>query len=772
MTAGDAFGAALSRRSVLAAGLTIGFTLAQGRGARAAAAPQEHVAPEGGLAPNAFVRIDPSGPVRLVLPYVEMGQGAYTGEATLLAEELDVGLDQVELEHAPPNEALYKNPFLGQQATGGSTSMRAGWTGLRQAGALARTLLVETAAAEWGVDPATCVTERGVVSHPASRRSASYGSLVEAARRRPAPAKVMLKTPDQFRIIGKPVKRLDTPDKVNGSMIYGIDVRLPGMKVASVVSCPTFGGKVLAVDDSKARAVPGVREVVRLESTVAVIGDHFWAAKCGAEALDITWDLGPNRTFSTTALIDALNTASQAQQPTKVMREVGDLGHAGRSIEAVYQQPMLAHAAMEPINAVVHVRPDACEIWVGTQVPTACVDEAARASGLPPEKIIVHNHYIGGGFGRRLYAESIGMAVSIAKAVDYPVKMIWTREHDIQHDIPRPYYYDRIAARLDGEGRPVAWTDRVTSDSVLRRFAPPAYAALGKDDDITEGADTPPYDIPNLRAEWVDHPMPAALKIGWWRGVGPTHNLFKVEGFLDECALACGKDPVAYRRMLLQKNPRALGVLELAAGKIGWSNPLPPGADGVRVGRGVALAAPFGTYVCSMLEVEVSPQGEIRLRRSVTAVDCGIAINPDTVKAQIEGGLVFGWTAALYGKLTYENGAAQQSNFHDYRIMRIGEVPPLEVHLVASAEPPGGIGEVGTAIAAPALANAVAAATGMRLRTLPIDRARLVKDDRAKNSVLAAAEPFVALAAVGAAAALAAGATLAAGAMLEEERQP
>jgi isoquinoline 1-oxidoreductase beta subunit len=527
-----------------------------------------------------------------------------------------------------------------------------------------------------------------------------------------------------------------------------------------VVSCPTFGGKVQSVDESKARAVPGVRDVVRLESTVAVIGDHFWAAKCGADALDITWDLGPHTDFSTEKLVDALHAASQAAHPTMVMREVGDLGHDGTLIEAIYQQPMLAHAPLEPLNAVVHVRPDACEIWVGTQVPPRCVDEAVKVTGLPADKVILHNHYIGGGFGRRLDSDSVRMAVSIAKAVDYPVKMIWTREHDIQHDIPRPYYYDRIAAKLDADGRPVAWTDRVTSDSVLRRWAPPAYAAVGKDSDITEGADTPPYDLPNLRAEWVDHPMPAELPIGWWRGVGPTHNLFKVEGFIDECARAVGKEPVAYRRMLLTKNPRALGVLDLAAEKMGWSTAPAKRAEGVRVGRGVALAAPFGSYICTMLEVEVTPQGEIRLCRSVSAVDCGIAINPDTVMAQVQGGLVFGWTAALYGQLTYENGAVQQSNFHDYRMMRINEIPALEVHVVQSGESPGGIGEVGTAIAAPALANAVCAATGVRFRKLPIDRAQLLKSSAARDEALASAAPFAALAAVGSVAALAIGATL------------
>jgi isoquinoline 1-oxidoreductase beta subunit len=726
-----------SRRGVLVGGgLVLGFTLMSGRGARAAAArslPQEHIGTADAFAPNAFIRIDPSGPVRLVLPYVEMGQGTYSGEAALLAEELDLGLDQIAVEHAPPNAALYTNPFLGQQATGGSTSMRAGWKGLRQAGAEARARLVAEAARRWSVDPKSCSTARGVVTHAATGRTLDYAALAKGAAAGPPPQGVSVKDPKDFRIIGKPMRRVDTADKVDGSTLYGIDVRLPGMMVATVVSCPALGGRVMSVDDRQARTVPGVREVVRLDNAVAVIGDHFWAAKCGVEALEIEWDLGPNQDFSTRGLVTALDQASKARQPTKVMREVGRQGASGKTLEAIYQVPMLAHAPMEPMNATVHVRPDACEIWVGTQVPTRCVDEAVKVTGLPADKIIVHNHYIGGGFGRRLDSDGVAMAVKVAKAVPYPVKLIWTREHDIRHDIPRPYYYDRISATLDGDGRPVAWTDRVTSDSVLRAWFPPAYAATGKDDDLLEGAAEPPYDIPNLRAEWVDHPMPAALRVGWWRGVGPTHNLFKVESFVDECAHAAGKDPVAYRRMLLHKNLRALGVLDLAADKIGWSTPL----AGTRVGRGVALGAPFGSYICAIVDVEVSPQGEVRIRRSVTAVDCGIAINPNTVEAQVQGGLVFGWSAALYSQLTFEKGGVQESNFHDYRVMRLNETPPLEVHIVKSSESPGGIGEVGTAIAAPALGNAIFAATGVRLRSLPIDRTLLVADKGAEKVVVA-----------------------------------
>ncbi len=731
-----------SRRAALAgaAGLVVGFTLLKGHAARAAAGaalPNENIAPGAAFAPNAFIRIDTKGPIRLVLPYVEMGQGAYTGEATLMAEELDVGLDQIEVEHAPPNAALYMNPLLGGQATGGSTSMRAGWTGLRKAGAAARTLLVQVAAERWSVDPSTCTVERGVVHHAPTGRTAAYAALAGAAGKLPVPAKPVLKNPTDFKIIGHSVRRVDTAGKVDGSITYGIDVRVPGMKIATLASSPSFGGTVKTLNEAAARAVPGVRDVVRLEGTVAVIGDHFWAAKTGLEAAAVEWTPGPGAGFSTAGLIAALDQASTSGTPV-VMRQVGDLTRTGKSIEAVYQVPMLAHAPMEPLNAVVHVTADSCEIWVGTQVPTRCVDEAMKATGLPKEKITVHNHYIGGGFGRRLEADYVGVAVRIAKAVSYPVKVVWTREQDIQHDIPRPYYFDRIGAKVDGEGYPVVWTDRVTSDSVLRRWVPQAFAATGKDGDVTEGAAEPPYDLPNLKVEWVRHDMPDALPIGWWRGVGPTHNLFKVESFIDELAHAAGKDPVAYRRALLKKNPRVLGVLNLAADKMGWVQPLAgPKRAGGRIGRGVAVGSPFGSHVCAMVEVEVSPQGEIRIRRSVSAVDCGVAINPNTVEAQVQGGLVFGWTGALYSQLTYADGAVQQSNFHDYRMMRLNETPPLEVHVVKSGESPGGIGEVGTAIAAPALANAIFAATGVRIRTLPIDRTLLVANKSAGKDVLA-----------------------------------
>jgi isoquinoline 1-oxidoreductase beta subunit len=736
--------AEVSRRHMLLAGggFTLAFALIRGGRAEAlinarpqpgdAAAAAADGAPA--FAPDAFIRIDHSGPVRLVMPNVEMGQGIYTSTAMLLAEELELGLDQVTLEHSPPSDELYGSPLLQQQATGGSTSIRGNWKIMREAGAIARTMLVGAAAQQWGVDPSSCTVERGVVHHADSGRSATYNALAAAAAKQPVPAQVTLKDPKDFKLIGKPLRRLDTAQKVDGSMEFGIDAKTPGMKIASFLPCPAYGGKLKSLDDSRARAIPGVRDVVKLDDGVAVIGDHFWAAKTGVEALEVEWDLGPLTGFSTPGLLKAMDDTSLNGKTLLVAREVGDLNQGGHKLEAIYQVPMLAHAPMEPMNALVHVRPDACEIWIGTQVPTRVVDTAAEVTGLPKDKIIVHNHYLGGGFGRRLDIDQVRWAVRIAKAVSYPVKLIYTRENDIQHDIPRPLYYDRISAVLGGDGLPIAWSDRITSDSVARRWAPVILRKDGLDPDVVEGAAETPYSFKNLKVEWSPHYLPYNLPVGWWRGVGPTHNLFKVECFLDELAHAAGKDPVAYRRALLKDNPRALGVLNLAAEKAGWESQL----QGERVGRGVALASPFGSYVCSILDVAVSPQGEIRLVRSVTALDVGQVVNPNTCEAQVQGGLIFGWTAALYSQITFDNGVVQQSNFHDYRMMRINEAPSFEVHLVQSNAEPGGLGEVGTAIAAPVLGNAIFAATGVRLRTLPLERELLVQDDKARKAVLTA----------------------------------
>ncbi|MET3650496.1 xanthine dehydrogenase family protein molybdopterin-binding subunit [Dyella japonica] len=688
------------------------------------------------FAPNAFVRVNRDGSVQLVMPSIEMGQGAYTGQATLLAEELDVGLDQITVEHAPPNRKLYSNPLLGDQATGGSTTIRFCWTTLRDAGAAARFMLVAAAAQRWKVDPDQCTAARGVVTHTASGRTLGYGELADAAAKVTPPEKAPLKNPKDFQLIGKPLRRVDTPGKVDGTLPFGIDIRVPGMKVATVQASPTFGGKLVSVDDTRARAIPGVLQVVKLDDAVAVVGEHFWAAKQGLEALDIRWDRGANGNFTTEQLFKDLAEASEHGTPI-LGREVGQVGNAkGKVVSATYQLPMLAHATMEPLNTTVHVRPDACEIWVGTQVPARCVDVAMKVTGLPAEAIQVHNQYMGGGFGRRLFEDSVEQAVAIAKQVNYPVKIIWTREEDIAQDRYRAAYYDRISATLDDQGRPVAWTDRTTGASVMATFAPGAMGKNGLDPDLVECSAELPYEIPNLRVDWVRHDMPSGLHVGWWRGVGPTHNVFVVESFVDELAHAAGKDPVAYRRDMLGDNPRARGVLDLAVEKSGWGSTLP-----ARHGRGIALAAPFGSFLCVVMEVEVSPQGEVIMHRAVAAVDCGTVINPNTVEAQIQGGLVFGWSAALYSGITLKNGAVEQRNFNDYRVLRMNQTPPTEVYLVPSKETPGGIGETGTVMAMPSLTNAIFAATGVRLRSLPIDKAALVQDKQALDAVMAATTP-------------------------------
>jgi isoquinoline 1-oxidoreductase beta subunit len=683
------------------------------------------------FAPNAFIRIDADGAIRLVMPNVEMGQGIYTGASMMLAEELDVGLDQIKIEHAPPNEALYSMPLIGGQITGGSTSTRGHWQVLREAGAVARTLLVTAAAERWRVEPASLSVVRGVVTGPSPGHSLGYGALAKAAGKLPMPKQVVLKQPKDFTLIGKPLRRVDSADKVTGATQFGIDVKLPGMKIATVMACPTLGGRLSGINDQRTRAIPGVVEVIALDHAVAVVGEHFWAAKQGLEALDIAWDLGDNADLTTALLRAALAEASQSAKSI-VAREVGKKPVDGKLVEATYQLPMLAHATMEPLNTTVWVTPNRCEIWVGTQVPTRCVTEAAKITGLSEDKIVLHNQYLGGGFGRRLETDSVEQAVRFATKVSYPLKVIWTREEDIRHDIVRPMYHDTISALLDADGLPVWYGDRVCGGTVLGRWAPEAMGKNGLDDDLVECVAEVPYEIPNLKVEWVRHDMPEGVIVGWWRGVGPTHNLFVVESFIDELAHTAGKDPLDYRRALLKKNPRSLALLNLAAEKIGWRGaPLPP-----RVGRGIALGEPFGSRVCLIVEAEVTAQGEVRLRRAVAAIDCGIAINPSSVEAQVQGGMLFGLSAALFSGITLKHGAIEQSNFHDYRSLRIDETPRVEVHRVDSEDTPGGLGEVGTAIAAPALTNAIFAATGVRLRSLPVDRSLLAQDPGALREVI------------------------------------
>jgi isoquinoline 1-oxidoreductase subunit beta len=709
----------LSRRTFIKVGAAVGGGLLLSISVRG---PNDIAAAANAFSPNAFVRIDRDGRVTLVMNQVEMGQGTYTSMPMLIAEELEVDLTQVHLEHAPPDDKLYVNPLLGFQVTGGSTSVRAFWEPLRRAGATARTMLILAAADTWKVDAATCRAEKGQVIHTPSGRKLGYGTLADKAATRavPAPGKVVLKGLRDFKLIGTPAKRLDTPDKVNGKAEYGIDTKLPGMKIATVAACPVIGGKLARVDDTKARAVKGVRQIVRLDDAVAVVADHMGAAKKGLAALDITWDEGPNAQFSSADLVNSLDEASK--RPGVIAKRAGDVAKAmagaARTVEATYHQPLLAHATMEPMNCTVHVRPDGCDVWVGTQVMTRAQATAAQVTGLSLDKVTVHNHLLGGGFGRRLDVDSITQAVRIARQVDGPVKVVWTREEDMQHDVYRPYYYDRLAAGLSQDGMPVAFTHRVTGSSIMARWIPAAFRD-GLDSDAVEGAEGP-YDFPNLLVDYVRQEPPPGLTTGWWRGVGPTHNSFMVEGFVDELATAAGKDPVAYRRALLGKAPRAKAVLDLAAAKAGWGSPLPAGS-----GRGVSVIFGFGTYIAQIAEVAVGKDGRVRVTRVVCALDCGRIVNSDTVRAQAEGGTIFGITAALHGEITLKNGRVTQANFDTYEMLRIDEAPTIEVYVVDSTEAPGGMGEPATAGIAPAVVNAVFAATGKRLRKLPINGGQL-----------------------------------------------
>jgi isoquinoline 1-oxidoreductase beta subunit len=657
------------------------------------------------------------------MPYVEMGQGDYTAIPMLIAEELEVDLKQVRLEHAPPDEKLYGNPLLlGVQATGGSTAIPAAWEPMRRAGATARTMLLSAAARRWKVDPGSCRASVGEVLHELTGRRLSYGELAAEAAGMPVPASVVLKHPQEFNLIGKPVKRLDTPAKVNGSAIYGIDARPPGVKIATLAQSPAFGGRVKNLDDTAARAVNGVRQIVRLDDAVAVVADHMGAAKKGLAALTIEWDDGPHAKLDTDQIAGELEKATL--NPGAVAQNIGDvetaMAGAATKIEAIYEVPFLAHAAMEPMNCTVHVRQDDCEVWVGSQILGRAQAMAAKVTGLPLEKVVVHNHLIGGGFGRRLEVDGVARAVEIAKQVDGPVKVIWTREEDIQHDMYRPYFFDRLSAGLDEKGMPVAWSNRFAGSSILARFLPPAFNN-GLDPDTTDGAIDLVYALPNMRVEYL-RVEPPGIPTAFWRSVGPSHNVFVTEGFIDELAAAAKQDAVAYRLALTDKSPRAKAVLELAAEKAGWGRPLPE-----RVGRGVSLQNVFGTYLAMVAEVEVSKDGAVRVRRVVGAVDCGVAINPDIVRAQIEGAAIFGITAALYGEITLKDGRVEQANFDTYQMLRINEAPAIEVHIVRSFQPPGGMGEPGTSAIIPAVANAIFAATGKRLRKMPVD-ASLLKE--------------------------------------------
>jgi isoquinoline 1-oxidoreductase beta subunit len=663
---------------------------------------------------NAYVRVDPDGGVVLIMPKVEMGQGTFTSLPMLVAEELEIGLDALSLEHAPPDPAVYG--VEGDQSTGGSTSIRDCWLPLRKAGATARIMLIQAAARGWGVAPSSCRAERGEVIHDLSRRRAAYGSLARVAAMMPVPPDPPLKSAKDFKVIGRTTPRRDTPDKTYGRTTFGIDVRIPAMRIAMIAISPVEGGHaVLPLNATAAMAVPGVRQVVIDEGdVVAVVADDTWAAKKGLRALDVRWDGGPNGSVQQAAIIAELEAASK--RPGAVASHSGNaheaLKQAVTRVEAVYHQPFLAHATMEPMNCTVDWRKDQCEIWVGTQAPDRAVAKLA-ALGLKPGQIILHNHLIGGGFGRRLEVDGIVFAARVARHVQGPVKVLWSREEDVQHDQYRPYYVDRIAAGLDAHGRPLAWLHTIAGSSVSERWSGEPNKN-GVDDDAVEVAADPVYAVENLEVRYVKQ-EPQGVPTSWWRGVGPTRSVFVVESFVDELAVAAKQDPLRYRQSLI-KPARLRAVLDLVAARSNWDSALPSGH-----GRGVAVQYAFGSYLALVVQASVA-DAQARVHQVTCAMDCGQMVNPDTIRAQLEGGVMFGLGAALWSEVTFAGGRVQQSNFHDFRAMRLPESPQVAVYLIGNEEKPGGIGETGTACAAAALCNAIQAACGKRVRTLPVSR--------------------------------------------------
>jgi isoquinoline 1-oxidoreductase beta subunit len=682
------------------------------------------------FAPNAYVRIGTDEIVTVVSNHSEMGQGVYTSLPMLLNEELEADWSKVRVESAPV-DAAYNHAVFGIQITGGSTTTASEWERYRKMGAAARIMLVQAAAQQWNVSADSCHVEKGVVIHGASGKKASYGSLANAAAAIPVPASVPLKDPKNFTLVGKPTRRLDTPSKTNGTAQFGLDVNLPGMLTALVARAPVFGGKVVSCDAAEALRVPGVRTVEQVPSGVAVIASGFWPAKLGRERLKINWDDGPNANISTAKML--ADFSSQSASPGLLAKKAGDpagaLAGAAKKITAEYDVPYLAHAMMEPLNCVVDLRADSCEIWTGTQFQTVDRANAAQVAGLAPEKVQIHTTLLGGGFGRRANPASdfVMEAVHVAKAAKAPVKVMWTREDDIRGGWYRPMWHDRLAAGLDASGEPIAWTHTIVGQSIMQGTPFEAFGIQnGIDSASVEGAADLLYGIPNLLVDL--HSPRIGVPVQWWRSVGHSHTGFSVEAFFDEVAHAGGKDPYQLRRRLLAKQPRMLGTLDLVAQKAGWGKPLPAGR-----GRGIATHFSFDSYVAQVIEASVEKDGTVHVHRVVCAVDCGRVINPDTVKAQMEGGIIFALTAALKTEITLENGRVQQRNFHDYPMLRMFEAPAIEVYIVPSEEKPTGVGEPSVPPVAPALANAIFAVTGKRIRRLPIRTSELAAGAEVKS---------------------------------------
>lgn len=669
------------------------------------------------FAPNAFLRLETDGKISVLCGLSEMGQGVHTGIAMLVAEELDADWQQVSVQQAPVDEA-YNNPLFGLQGTGGSTSIRGHWEPMRKAGAAARQMLVAAAAAKWQVEPAECRTENARVIHR-DGRSLSYGELVSAASGLPLPGEPTLKNPADFRILGKELTRLDTPAKLNGSAEFGLDVRLPGMLVAVMAHAPVPGAKVVSVDDAAAKAIPGVRHVLRIPQGVAVLADGYWPALKGRDALTVRWEDGSLGKLTSAEVSRTLHSA--AKQPGAVARDDGDLSAASATqLSASYEVPYLAHACMEPMNCTVWVKGDSAEVWSPSQGPGPHRDIVARLAGVAAEKVDFHTTYLGGGFGRRFAPDFTIPTTLLSKAAGAPVKLVYTREDDMRAWFYRPAAVASFEAGLDDQGKPVSLLARVAAPSIMLAANFVEELPKGIDEPAVEGIQDCPYGIPNLRVEYAR--TEPGVQVWFWRSVGHSQNAFFLESFIDEMAAAAGKDPVAYRRELLAEQPRLRAALDLAAEKAGWGNVLP--SD---VHRGVAVASSFGSHVAQVAEVSVSSAGQIRVHRIVAAVDCGRTVNPAIIRRQIEGATVYGLSAALYEQITFKNGRVEQGNFDDFPILRMNEMPKVEVHIVPSTENPGGIGEPGLPPATPAVMNAVYAATGKRIRRLPVQASELAR---------------------------------------------
>lgn len=719
----------LDRRSFIKATLVAGGALVFGVHLPTRSRAEERfnlpAEPVADFQPNSFIKIAPDGKVTIIVGQAEMGQGVLTSLPMIVADELEVEWKNVVYESGPADKAFI-NPMLGSQITGGSSSVKAFFLPLRKSAASVREMLVMAAANAWNVPVTECKAVDGKVVHAASKRSVAYGELLAAAAKITPPAEPKLKDPKDFKYIGKAVKRLDTPPKVDGSAVFGIDVKVPEMLSATIVRSPVFGGKVKNVDDTAARAIKGVRKIVPLGYGVGVVADNYWAAKKGRDALRVEWEEGSMATASTESIFRTYAEAADKDKGLEA-KKTGDVAasrsSAARTVDAVYYAPYLAHATMEPMNATADVRSDGCEVWSGIQGQLIVQGIVAKALGFTPDKVKVNTTLLGGGFGRRIGIDYVMDAVMLSKAVGRPVKVVWTREDDMQNDFYRPATYNKMSAGIDASGKPVFWHHRVVNASIMAPMAPVLFGAAFKDDQLDdtsfEGAHNLPYDIPNFQVDWVR--KETGVPIGFWRSVGSSHTAFSTECFLDELAHAAKQDPVAYRLSLLDKHPRHAGVLKLAADKAGW------GKTPKNKFQGIAVHESFGSYVAQVAEVSFGKDGKLHIDRIVCAVDCGQVVNPDTVVAQMEGGIIFGLTAALYGEITIKNGRVDQKNFYDYKMLRMNEMPKIEVHILPSTEKHGGVGEPGTPPIAPAFVNAIFAATGKRIRSLPVKPEDLVR---------------------------------------------